>query len=211
MRKQTKHAILLVILNIRTRYIVRHYGKTIFMDNITTKQGNRIKQKGIWFNGATHNLENIDNIKKYIIEFPFYAYIMHSPDPEHDKPHIHFLINTRGRVSIKHIAEKLGCDYGVVQLTDREKSYSRYMLHLNNDDKEKYPISDIVSNDIDRFTSFLKDVVPSCPDLFSDFNALKNGRISRLEFVEKYKGELSHLNFYQKIRVFAEIDRIASI
>ena len=176
---------------------------------ISSKQGNRIKQKGIWFNGATKSLENIDNIKKYIIEFPFYAYILHIPDDECNSCHIHFLVNTRGRVSIKHIAEKLGCDYGVVQLTDREKSYSRYMLHLNNPEKKLYKITDIVSNDIDRFSSFLSDTVPSCPDLFSDFTALKSGRISRLDFVEKYKGELSHLNFYQKIRVFAEIDRTA--
>lgn len=177
------------------------------ISTISKKQGNRIKQKGIWFNGATHSLNDIENIQNFIGEFPFYAFIHHDKDDDNTNLHLHFLLNTRGRVSIKNVAEKLGCDYGVVQITDRPRSYARYMLHLGTD-KKQYSVTDVNSNDLDRFKSFITDVTISTSQLFDDFYSLKAGRISREEFVIKYNGELSRLNFYQKIRVFSELDKI---
>lgn len=177
--------------------------------NISTKQGNRIKTKSCWFNGTTFAPLQIENIKKYLIEYPFWAYILHDPDKECDHLHIHFLVCSRGQVSIKSVAETLNCDYGVVQDTRQEKTYARYMLHIGWDEKRQYQISDVVSSDIDRFSSFMTDISPSSINLFSDFADLRSGRVSREQFIQKYKGEISHLNFYQKIKVFSEIERIA--
>ena len=103
--------------------------------DISTKQGNRIKRTSCWFNGTTFAPEQIETIKKYLIEYPFWNYIMHDPDPECDHLHIHFLLNTRGQVSIKSVADTRLCDYGVVQDTRTEKTYARYMLHSGWEEK----------------------------------------------------------------------------
>ena len=116
----------------------------------------RCKQKGFYFCGSTHKFEDIENIKTYISDFPFYAFIFHNPDDELDKPHIHFLLCIRGTNTIKNIAEMLHCDYGDVQVCKNHMNYARYMLHQGFDDKpDKYNISDVISSDIDRFTSFV--------------------------------------------------------
>lgn len=176
---------------------------------ISTKQGNRIKQKSCWFNGTTKLVEDIEKIKSNIVQFPFYAYIMHKPDKDDDNLHIHFLIYSRSSLRIKDVAETLDVDYGEVQKTKVYKVYAKYMLHKGWDDKEQYSLSDIVTNDSDRFSYFISENFTSSGNLFNDFCDLKSGRISRIDFVDKYKGELSQLNFYQKLRVFSEIDHIA--
>lgn len=176
---------------------------------ISTKQGNRIKQKSCWFNGTTKLVEDIEKIKTNIVQFPFYAYIMHKPDKDDDNLHIHFLIYSRSSLRIKDVAETLEVDYGEVQKTKVYRVYANYMLHKGWEEKEQYKISDVVTNDVDRFTYFVTSVVPSATSLFDDFNSLRSGRLSRADFVDKYKGEMANLNFYQKMRVFSDIERIA--
>lgn len=179
-------------------------------EKLSKAQKDRLKQRGFYFNGSTHKLEDIDNIKFFIKEFPFYAFIMHKPDDDSDKLHIHFLLNLRGTDTIKNIAEKLHCDYGDVQKCKNHNIYARYMLHLGFDDKQdKYTLKDVVTNDPDRFESFISDIRFPVSTIYSDFCSLRNGSITRSDFIEKYKGELSNLNFYQKIRVFKDIDSVS--
>lgn len=187
------------------------YDYTSLYDKCSKKQKDRINKRSSYFNGSTHLLSDIDNIKKYIIEFPFYAYIMHKPDNECDKPHIHVLIYSRGgNTRVKDVCEKLHCDYGDIQSTRNQNYYARYMLHLGFSDKpDKYDISEVVTNDVERFRSFLSDIVPSVDSIFEDFCNLRSGRISRKDFVVKYSSEIYSMSFYQKIRTFSEIDRVA--
>lgn len=180
------------------------------IEDLSPAQLKRIKQKGFYFNGATHKVEDMDHIKFFIKEFPFYAYIIHKPDSENDSLHLHFLLNIRGTNTIKNIAEILHCDYGDVQICKSHNSYARYMLHLGFDDKtDKYSLSDVVTNDIDRFSSFISEVHYPISTIYADFCNLRSGRITRVDFIEKYKGELSQLNFYQKVRVFKDIDSVS--
>lgn len=179
-------------------------------DSLSKAQKDRINAKGFWFNGSTHKLDDIDNIKKNIIAFPFYAYIMHKPDSDDDSMHIHFLLCIRGTLKVRKIAESLYCSYGDVQKTSNANIYARYMLHIGFDDKDdKYDVKDVITNDFDRFTYLLGGLKPQVNDIYADFCSLKSGRISRVDFIDKYKGELSCMNFYQKIRTFGEIERIA--
>ena len=179
-------------------------------ESLSHAQKQRLNQKGYYFNGSTHNLNDIDNIKHFITEFPFYSYIIHSPDVDSDSIHIHFLLNVRGTRKIKDVAEILHCSYGDVQKCRSQNNYARYMLHLDRDDKkDHYSVSDVITNDIDRFESFLSSIRPSVNNLYSDFCSLRSGKISRQDFVDKYKGDISSLNFYQKVRVFKDIDSVA--
>ena len=179
--------------------------------NISSKQGNRIKQKASWFCGTTKNPVDMESIERNIKEFPFFAFIYHTPDVECVDKHIHFLLNIKGSRSIKSIAEALNCDYGDVQKCDRPRSYARYLIHLDDKEKGQYKVSDIVSNNPDRLAYYFSDIAPDSLNLYSDFKLLRCGRISADEFVEKYKGEFANLNFYQKIRIFSEIDSNSNI
>lgn len=177
--------------------------------NISTKQGNRIKQKASWFCGTTKLPSDMENIECNIKEFPFFAYIFHDADSECADKHIHFLINIRGSRSIKSIAESLMCDYGDVQKCDRPKSYARYLIHADNPEKVQYQTSQVITNNPDRYSFFICDVATDSSDLYSDYVALRDGRILTSDFIAKYKGEFANLNFYQKIRVFSELDSIS--
>ena len=170
-------------------------------ENLSHDQKLRVNQRGYYFNGSTHKLVDIDNIKKFISEFPFYSYILHRPDSECDRTHIHFLLNVRGTRKVKDVAEILHCDYGDVQKCRSQNNYARYMLHLGRDDKEDhYSIEEIVTNNLDRFEGFLAEFTPSVNNIYADFCSLRSGKISRQDFVDKYKGEISRLNFYQTSR-----------
>ena len=78
-------------------------------EDISSKQANRIRQKGSWFCGTTHSPVDICNIKKNIGEFNFYAYIFHDRD-ENKGLHIHFVGQVNGSRSIKSVADMLECD-----------------------------------------------------------------------------------------------------
>lgn len=179
--------------------------------SISTKQGNRIKQKASWFCGATKKQDDIDNIVKNIVEFPFYAYIFHDSDDECADKHIHFLINIRGSRSIKSIAESLNCDYGVVQKCQLPRSYARYLIHLDDKLKVQYNKDCVITNNLDRYCYFLTDNVVDSSNLYYDYCLLREGRISASEFIENYRSEFANLNFYQKIRIFSELDSVSKI
>lgn len=178
-------------------------------ESLSKKQKDRINQKGFWFNGSTHKLDDIENIKKNIVGYPFYAYVMHKPDDDDDSLHIHFLLCIRGTLKVRQIAEGLLCSYGDVQKCRNSSVYARYMLHIGFDKADKYQIQDVFTNNLDRFEYLLNEMKAQVSDIYDDYCSLRDGRLSRFEFITKYKGELSNMNFYQKIRVFGEIDRVA--
>ena len=178
---------------------------------LSQKALKRLSERGFYFNGSTHKLEDIDNIKFFLSDFPFWNWIIHKPEPDDDHLHIHFLCCVRGTDIVKNVAERLHCDYGVVQKCRNQNTYARYMLHLGFDDKlDKYDLKDVHSSDIDRFSSFCTDIHFPISTIYKDFCALRSGSITQSDFVEKYKGEFSQLNFYQKIRVFKDIDDASS-
>lgn len=177
-------------------------------NSISQKQLNRIKQTSMWFNGTTKLVEQMDNIKKFCIEFPYYAYIIHQPDSDDDRLHIHFLVCNNGKCAIKSVAERLSVDYGVVQATRTPRTYSRYMLHKGFDKSDKYTIDDVVTNNKDRFAYFIDDSCVNSRALYADFKELASGRILPDDFIEKYQGEMEKLNFYQKMRLYREIYNI---
>lgn len=177
-------------------------------ENISTSQLNRIKQKGSWFCGTTHSASDIENIKKNIGEFAFYAYIMHDKD-EGKGLHIHFVGQVNGSRSIKSICEMLECDYQDVQVAKRSRGSIRYLIHADNKDKFQYSFDDVNTNNVDRLKFYFTSLNVSITDIYADFKKLKNGYISSDEFVDKYSQEFSSLPFYQKIKTLEVIDKMS--
>ena len=175
------------------------------MDEISTSQANRIRQKGSWFCGTTHSPTDIENIKKNIEEFSFYAYIMHDKD-EGKGLHIHFVGQVNGSRSIKSVCEMLECDYQDVQIAKRSRGAIRYLIHADDKDKYQYDLCDIKTNNKDRLEYYFSSISSSINDIYADFRRLKQGSMSSEDFVQKYSSEFASLPFYQKIKTLEVIE-----
>lgn len=180
------------------------------MEDISVSQKNRIRQKGSWFCGTTHKLQDIENIKLNIKEFSFYAYIIHDSDIGKGL-HIHFVGQVNGSRSIKSIAEMLAIDYQDVDIAKRPRGAIRYLIHIDDKDKYQYKFSDVITNNKDRLEYYFINISNSINDIYFDFKALKVGSLSVDDFVRKYSSEFSALPFYQKIKTLEVIDKISIV
>lgn len=177
-------------------------------ENISTSQANRIKRKSTWFRGTTHSPKDIENIKKNIKEFAFFAYIMHDMDKD-SSLHIHFVGQVAGSRTIKSICEMLECDYQDVQDTKTPKHDIRYLIHADDKNKYQYDFHDIKTSNPDRLQYFFQSFTYSINDLYEDFYSVKTGSITRKAFLEKYASEFSNLPFYQKIKTLEVLDKMS--
>lgn len=177
---------------------------------ITSSQANRIRQKSSWFVGTTHSPIDIENIKKHIDEFNFYAYIMHDQDVGKGL-HIHFVGQVNGSRSIKSICEMLQCDFQDVQIAKQPRSCIRYLIHQDDKDKFQYKYDEIRTNNKDRLEYYFVNFTNTISDIYTDFKSLKVGSMSVDDFVKKYSSEFSSLPFYQKIKTLEVIDKISIV
>lgn len=100
-------------------------------------------------------LELFDKNKDII---SYYAFILHN-DTEH--LHYHIIIECRSNLAkstiINMFAKGLKCNRDIVQVLyviDFVKE-NRYLLHIDDTDKEPYLLNDVTSNDIDRFIEMI--------------------------------------------------------
>lgn len=181
-----------------------------FSEDYSIKQKKRVEDEtSSWFVGSTHSLEDLENIKKNISEFPYYWYILHDHD-EGSTLHIHFVFNLYGSRTIKSVCKTLDCDVQNVQICSTPRGSIRYLVHLDDPDKFQYSISDIVTNDPDRLDLYFKSFNFSSRDLFGDVRYVRAGKMSCFDFLEKYKGELSKLNFYQRFKIMEYLDKMSA-
>lgn len=174
------------------------------------KLSNHEKEKGTYFVSVTHKLDLADEMIKVLPDFTYWAYIRHEPDNEDGTPHVHFLVRNNGTRTIKQIADKLGIESNYVQVCRKVYAFRRYMLHLDSDEKIKYTIDDIHTNNLASFREAIegninRDVV----ELYRDYNSLSIGKITSEDFIEKWYVELSKMPFYQKIKTFEAINKVA--
>ncbi len=134
-----------------------------------------------------------DNNKDII---SYYAFILHN-DTEH--LHYHIIIECRSNLAkntiINMFAKELKCNRDIVRVLyviDFVKE-NRYLLHIDDADKEPYLLNDITSNDIERFTDmidknidincitieYLIDIVNSCDTLTHCYSKLGLGLSSK--------------------------------
>lgn len=178
------------------------------------KLDDHLKERGCWFTAVSHQEESRNNLKKHCVDFPFWAYIDHSPDKEDDENdkhfHTHLLIRSAGTRRIKEIAEQLEIPPNFVQVCRHRRSLMRYFIHLDNPDKIQYKLEDVHTNKVSAFElAFQDDNDDDCKRLFSDLNRLRYGEITLDDFVSQHYVEFQKMPFYQKIRTYEYIERIA--
>lgn len=174
------------------------------------KMDDHLKEKGTYFISVTHDLDLAQEIIKVLPDFTYWAYIYHEPDQDNSTPHYHFMVRNNGTRSVWQIADKLGISGQYVQVCRHVVAQRRYFLHLDDDDKKKYSLEDIHTN---RLASFKEAMIGNnerdVHDFYRDWRNLCIGNISVSEFIQLNYIALNKLNFYQKIKTFEAIDKVA--
>lgn len=76
--------------------------------------------------------------------FKNYAYIEHQPEKEERKSHIHFILSLDNPRSIESISRRLGIPSNHIQQIKSLRASCRYLIHLDNDEKTRYELSDVI-------------------------------------------------------------------
>ena len=111
---------------------------------------------------ANNKIIDNDHLLKFFEDnkdiISYYSYILHN---DTDKLHYHIMIETRSNLAkntiINMFAKQLKCNRDIVQVLyaiDFVKE-NRYLIHIDDADKEPYLLNDVSSNDIDRFTDMI--------------------------------------------------------
>lgn len=94
---------------------------------------------------------NYVNYINYIQKHKYYA-ILHNKSKDENgnikKVHLHFCIRFDNPVSMSAFCKAMGLPENYIQRCSDLKSYIRYLIHIDEPDKEHYPITEILSNDM---------------------------------------------------------------
>ena len=161
--------------------------------------------------GAVNDETQMDNIISVIEDFPVYFYILHDKDKDasgnYIKPHLHFVI--KGRHNLRVWADILQVPEHMIEITRSVSGSVRYLVHKDNPEKYQYSADDVFTNNSSCLHKFLADQNSYSFKEFSiDIRRLKTGRITRVEFEEKYNNDLSRMGKYSQWRIINDLDRI---
>lgn len=139
------------------------------------------------------NQEHIDVLYKVKKDFK-YAYILHNKDRKDDgelkKEHWHVLLFLDNQKTLSAFSKQIGLqdNMQLIQIIKDKKKAIRYLVHVDNDEKESYDVEDIITNiDIANYFSNLQsDESVDIDNMFL--------------FIDEYKGYLSYRTFFRFVR-----------
>lgn len=147
--------------------------------------------------------DDLINITKS--SYNWYAYIFH--DHDNTDKHIHILAYDEGGTSLKAHCARFSSviPSNFVLKVWNPRSMARYLIHKDSEEKYQYNYTDIVTNGKDKLAGFFKDQTADCTQEFQDFVRVRNGQMSIMEFLDKYRGEFSSMPFYHKLNTYARL------
>ena len=87
---------------------------------------------------------------KCIKGYKFYAYCKHDMDLTSEglekKTHYHIVLKLDNASTIKALSKKIGVPENYIQNIRNERSYIRYLIHFDDEDKYQYEFEDIISS-----------------------------------------------------------------
>lgn len=161
--------------------------------------------------GAVNDEKQMEYIISVIKDFPVYFYILHDKDKDslgnYIKPHLHFVI--KGRHNLRVWADILQIPEHMIEITRSVSGSVRYLIHKDNPEKYQYSADDVFTNKSSLLFKFLADQNSYSFKEFSiDVRRLKSGRMSRVEFEEKYNNDLSRMGKYSQWRIINDLDNL---
>lgn len=123
--------------------------------------------------------ENFEEILQDIKgSFKNYAYIKHEPESDEKKVHYHLILNLDNPRTDKSLSKRLGIPVNLFKRVKSLRGSNRYLIHIDNEDKIQYKLTDVVVSKSYQSTYF-----KSFDDLMSDEDILDNIYC----FIESYK------------------------
>ena len=170
--------------------------------------------------GTISNPEQFDSVISSLSNCRYYAYIFHDRDyykstdkkvvdgiakVGHIKPvHLHFVANDRH--NLRTWAKALDIPQNMICICHDWRKSNRYLVHFDDPDKALYQKSEVVTNSPLRFESYFHDLNEVNPlDLYQDMELLYSRKLTRKEFIEKYKLTLNTQSFYSQFKIYQEI------
>lgn len=155
-----------------------------------------------------NNEDNFDKIIKVAqSSYKYYWYVFHDKDVDENgtlkKKHLHLVVYDNSPATIqKAIKNFEGATLpNLVEACRNGRAMLRYLVHKDDSDKYQYDSSSVVTNNLNQFLSAIEDSDSVC-SLFEDYENLRTAKISVGEFIQKYKQNLSSMNFYQQLSTF---------
>lgn len=180
--------------------------------------------------GSVQNSDQFERVVQGLECCKFYCYIIHDRDvfdeddvefyQKRDLPitwdigepkehHLHFVAEDK-RISVNTWSDRLGIPVNMICFTQKEKGGQRaavrYLLHLDHSGKFPYDKGLVTTNKPIKFESYLVDNRELSPyDLCEDMRKLRERKISRSDFLEKYQFFLSKQSFYSQYRIYQDL------
>lgn len=153
--------------------------------------------------------EHWDDIIRVAREnYHWFAYIFH--DRDNTEKHLHILCYDKGGTSLKAHCDRFSSviPSHMVCKVWNPRAMARYLIHKDNPEKAQYSVENVSTNNLDKFMGFLDDDTRDVLQEFKDFQAVRRGKMTTVEFLEKYRGQMAGLPFQSKISVYHKIDTI---
>lgn len=158
-----------------------------------------------------------DKIINFAKEFDEYYYIFHDKDKDENgetkKKHIHCVVYDRAGTTLLRWCARWQdiVPANMVDVVLFKQPTLRYLTHETAqaiaDGKYRYPRTNVITNVQEKYLRIFQDNIATIPERFSDFQLVKSGKMSAQEFVEKYRTEISDLNFYHQLAVYREVSK----
>lgn len=162
-------------------------------------------EKYTYITFSINNEKQIDDVIEILPDFKFYAYIFHDKDKDDDgnlkKKHLHCFIRNHP-LTLSAWSNKLGIPENMLEIPRSYRACARYLIHADQPDKYQYDINQVVSNDLDYYKTKYFDEKISIEEQFNDFLALRQGRMTPIDFMKKYRHEFANVGFVQRLKGF---------
>lgn len=147
--------------------------------------------------------------------FKNYAYINHMPSDNEKKLHTHFLLSLDNPRTIESLSNRIGVKPNLIQNVKSLRGSCRYLIHLDNEEKEQYELANVKVS-----KSFANTFFKSFDDLLSDEEILQNiydfiidnKDLDKLELEIKLSLFVSH-NAYDRVykRFYNTISKVVNM
>lgn len=161
-----------------------------------------------------HRPDKFDDIIRVAkSSYQFYWYIFHDKDKDENgnlkNKHLHIVMYDKSPSTLDKHAKLFE---GIVPRHSLEacrngRACIRYLIHKDDPEKFQYSINEVVTNKLPQLLSAIEDSDSVC-SLYEDYERLRTAQISVGEFIQKYKQNLSSMNFYQQISTFNLLHKV---
>lgn len=169
-----------------------HDKNLLFKWNALQSTPNKVRQfTFVQKSGITSLIEKVK-------EMPKWAYIKHDQDITEDGIHYHFYIEFPNPRSFVAVANDLEIPVTSLQKVLNKRGILEYLTHENQPKKHHYNRDEIVTN-MDLETEVLPQEIDVMQE-FLDYKAVREGRMTSVQFIEKYNVYFKTQNFTNRMR-----------